>query len=391
MTKPSEREQLLEAEVARQTAEVARLKEENELLRQKVDLLIKKIFGKSSEQLDENQLMLLLGEEEESKKPESDGLNDPEDKPSQESKPKGTRKPRQATLPADMPVEETEIIPEEVMENPELYREIGEEVTEKLDYEPAKFKKLVTRRKKFVKKLTSIDDPEADQILIAQLPPSLHLPRNTMSQWMGDLASDYLSGIYRAMHDEMLQSGYLQADETPIDYLSPGSKKALQGYLWTLSHPDLNATMRDADPTTTIRGDILFQWHEGRSAECLESLLRTENHCFIGTLQTDAYSAYQSYQNSINGSLTLVSCLAHIRRKFFDAQNQKPKLSGWFLRQIRHLYAIEADLRRRRAGLAERERVRQLHHQKAPNPSPEHPWESPLLCPEQLGEARAVF
>lgn len=34
---------------------------ENEFLRQKIDLLVKRVFGSSSEQLDRNQLELLLG------------------------------------------------------------------------------------------------------------------------------------------------------------------------------------------------------------------------------------------------------------------------------------------------------------------------------------------
>lgn len=57
----------------------------------------------------------------------------------------------------------------------------------------------------------------------------VHLPRNTMSQWMSDLSNDCLSAIYRAMHEEMLAKKYLQADETPIEYLDPGGGKAKQG------------------------------------------------------------------------------------------------------------------------------------------------------------------
>ncbi|NJM38629.1 MAG: transposase [Akkermansiaceae bacterium] len=41
----------------------------------------------------------------------------------------------------------------------------------------------------------------------------VHLPRNTMSQWMADLTNLYLSGIYRSMHEKMLCQNYLQADE----------------------------------------------------------------------------------------------------------------------------------------------------------------------------------
>lgn len=45
---------------ARLTEENAALRAENKLLREKVDLLIRRIFGRSSEQLDDGQLMLLL-------------------------------------------------------------------------------------------------------------------------------------------------------------------------------------------------------------------------------------------------------------------------------------------------------------------------------------------
>lgn len=245
----------------------------------------------------------------------------------------------------------------------------------RIDYEPAKFKK----RKKFVKALASIDDPEADAFYIAPLPPSLkekslltpslaaqiatnrfcyhlpyyrqeqmfllhhgvHLPRNTMSQWIGDLAHDYLSGIYRAMHQNLLSSGYLQVDETPIDYLQPGSGKAQQGYLWTASLPDLKA------------GN---QRHEGRSADCLKELLQNDTQCFFGIIQSDGYKAYETYSGDTG--LTHIACWAHIRRKFYEAKGQRPKTTAWILRQIGKLYAIEAELRRMRAGPALREAVR---------------------------------
>lgn len=45
---------------ARLTEENARQALEIKLLREKVDLLIRRIFGRSSEQLDDGQLMLLL-------------------------------------------------------------------------------------------------------------------------------------------------------------------------------------------------------------------------------------------------------------------------------------------------------------------------------------------
>ena len=53
---------------ARLTEEVAALRAENKLLREKIDLLIRRIFGRSSEQLDDNQLMLLQGGDDGAKK-----------------------------------------------------------------------------------------------------------------------------------------------------------------------------------------------------------------------------------------------------------------------------------------------------------------------------------
>ena len=177
----------------------------------------------------------------------------------------------------------------------------------------------------------------------------VHLPRNTMSQWMTGLANDYLSGIHRAMHREMLGEAYLQVDETPIAYLAPGHGSTRQGYLWTLSHPDGKAVEG--------RGDILYQWHPGRGAGCLESLLQTQGQTFTGILQCDGYQAYETHRRR-SADIELIGCWAHVRRKFFEAKDHKPKLTGWFLRQIQNLHRIQAQLRSSRAGPSGRERIR---------------------------------
>jgi transposase len=45
-------------------------------------------------------------------------------------------------------------------------------------------------------------------------------------------------------------------------------------------------------------------------------------------------------------------------RKFFEAQEQEPKLVAWILRQLGHLYRIERQLREAKAGPALREAMR---------------------------------
>ena len=115
-----------------------RLAAENELLRQKVDLLCRKVFGRSSEKIDLNQMLLF--DAQEAKKPEGDAAA-PELAPSPAIiKSRRTKRiSREATLPTNLPVEETILIPDEVREHPEQYRQVSEEITTKLDYQPAQF------------------------------------------------------------------------------------------------------------------------------------------------------------------------------------------------------------------------------------------------------------
>ena len=381
----------IEQELERLRKENALLRQENDLLRQKVEQLIQKVYGSSSEKINIEQLSLFDESqvEVEAKKPEDDDLIESCEDSSKPPRTPQKRRSREASLPDDLPVEEVTILPEEVQASPKDFRQIGEEVSTKLDYIPAQFKKIITRRPKYVKRITTLEDQS--NFYLATLPPSLkekslltpslaaeiatnrycdhqpyyrqeqhflmrhrvHLPRNTMSQWMQSLADDYLSGIYTSMHRELLAESYLQVDETPIKYLKPGNGKSKQGYLWTLSRPDLKS--EDG------RGDIFYHWNLGRGAACLHDLLQKDEQRFIGVLQCDGYAAYRTYQNQRNKEseeIELAGCLAHIRRKFFEAKDKKPKITGWILRQIGNLYRIEAQLRQNRAGLAQREAIR---------------------------------
>jgi len=130
------REAQLQAKVAEQEEELVRLRRENELLRQKIDHLSRKIFGCSSEKLSPDQLQLLLelagAEEEEAQK---ETLDEPE--PVRATK--RSRKERKPRIPDHLPVIEEIIDPEPVKAQPEKWRCIGQEVTEQLDYEPARF------------------------------------------------------------------------------------------------------------------------------------------------------------------------------------------------------------------------------------------------------------
>lgn len=100
---------------------------------------------------------------------------------------------------------------------------------------------------------------------------------------------------------------------------------------------------------------MLYRWHEGRDQGALTGLLGDGDMERI--IQCDGYSAYPAWSKDKPGVM-LAGCHAHVRRKFFEAQDQDPKLVGWILRQIGHLYQIERRLRQTRAGPALREAAR---------------------------------
>ena len=342
------------------------LRAENALLRQKVDLLIRKVFGTSSEKLDPGQLSLFTSNPEDVPGKSAASSVKEEAEPGSRSNPS-----RERSLPENLPVIEEIIEPEEVRAEPEAWRCIGEEISERLDYEPARFLRRRIVRRKYV----SRTDRDAAPV-IAELPALLQergsaapgllaqvivgkycdhlplyrqeqiywtrhrvwLPRQNLARWMG-LAADWLKPIYQEIGTGVLAGGYVQVDETPIRYLCPGHGQTKLGYFWATSRPG---------------GDAVYRWETSRSAACLDNVLPID---FRGTVQCDGYAAYASYARN-KQRLTLAACWAHARRKFYEARDQAPGVADWLLRQIGHLYRIERKLRQSRCGIALRGEVR---------------------------------
>jgi hypothetical protein len=102
-----------EAELIQQLAEsqqaLAAALRENQLLRQKVDLLVRRVFGSSSEKLDSAQLQLLLLSEAPAAAAEALPVA-----PSQTPRASRTRPPKAPRLPDNLPVIEEVIDPEPV-------------------------------------------------------------------------------------------------------------------------------------------------------------------------------------------------------------------------------------------------------------------------------------
>ena len=108
--------------------------------------------------------------------------------------------------------------------------------------------------------------------------------------------------------------------------------KTKQGYFWTGSRPGR---------------DVFFHWATSRAATCLEVVLSAT---FSGTIHVDGYAGYRTFARRHPQPIILAGCWAHVRRRFHEAVESSPRLAGWVLRQIQHLYQIEAKLREQRAG-----------------------------------------
>jgi len=137
-----------------------------------------------------------------------------------------------------------------------------------------------------------------------------------------------------------MAGGYVQIDETPVEYLSPGNGQTKQGYLWACKRPGADTT---------------YAWATSRAARCLDHIIPAD---FTGTVQCDGYAADPSFANCSEGRITLAACWAHARRKFHEATESAPQQVGWMLLQLQHLYRIEKELRESKAGPQQRQAVR---------------------------------
>jgi transposase len=339
---------------------------ENQLLRQKVNLLLRRVFGSSSEQMDSAQLELLLSGAQEAQPVQPAALPP---KPREGAR---ARKPRSPRLPENLPLVQEIIDPEPVKAAPEQFRQIGQEVSEQLDYEPARYFRRRLIRRTFVSKAQPQEAPvtaplpptlqercTATPALLAQVVVSkycdhlplyrqeqilarrhgINLPRQTLARWV-ELAAQWLRPVHQQIKTGVLAGGYVQVDETPIDYLEPGAGRALKGYLWTGSRPG---------------GDVFFDWHASRAGACLDSVVPVD---FKGTVQCDGYDGYNRLGQRPGQVIKLAYCWAHVRRKFNDALEGAPRTAGWMIKQIQLLYRIESKLREQKAGPALRQALR---------------------------------
>jgi transposase len=372
----------LEKENETLRAEVLRQREQIELLEQRLDYVLRQLHSAKSEKFDPNQLTLL---DDESKKavpsseisgPEEGNANDAAKSKSTTGKAKP--KPRIKGLDR-LEIEEVIHEPLEVQASPEDFERYDEEVTDRLEIIPRKLfiKRHVRPKYRNIKDRSKapLVAPAPSGVLVGGLPAAsliahlivgkycdhlpiyrqekifkrsgVTIPRDLLLKWLHK-GINGLIPIAAAIRVETLGSAYLQVDETPIRYLEPGVGKAPRGYLWLANDP---------------HGSLYYHWGIGRGQEALIETIGTN---YTGILQCDGWSAYESYEGD-HPEIIFMSCLAHIRRRFYDYYELVKKQKGeskalrqcWFiLNLMRQLYRIEAELRKAKAGPRLRQAVR---------------------------------
>jgi transposase len=279
-------------------------------------------------------------------------------KPDKEKK-KAVRQP----LPEHLRRETEVIEPEGIQDN---WVRIGEEVTEILEHKPGEIYVRRIERPKYVVKQSAIeenntneqDTEETPAIRIASMPllplprsnagPSLlaelmmnkyfyhlpfhrqiamlkmvgvRLPASTVNGWFQG-SSDLLRALYFRLKDIVLESNYIQVDESTIPVINSEKHKANKAYLWMVR--------------SVMDNLVFFHYDKGsRAQRVVVDLLKN----YQGAVQTDGYQAYSIYEQK--GGVLLLGCWAHARRKFSESLKEDKAGAEYALAQIAKLYQVE--------------------------------------------------
>jgi transposase len=339
----------------------------------KLQLLIKRLlrhqFGRRSEQLTPDQLLLGI-EDLEQTVAENQAKQDAADPAADKPRPRREARPNRnhGALPAHLPRYEV-LIDVEPRDCPccgGVLHVIDEERSEQLDIVPAQLRVRVIRRPRYACRACEgavvvapaperpIDGGMATEAMIAHVLVSkfadslplyrqskmlerqgITLDRSTLSHWVGR-ACWWLTPLYDLMVSTALSAPKLFADDTTLPVLDPGRGKTKTGRLWCYAVDD-RPWRGPGHPVAA------YVYTEDRKN------IRPATHLsdFRGVLQVDGYAGFKRLAGDrADASVRLAFCWAHMRRPFyqFHASTQSP-LAAAVLAKIGALYAIEAEIR----------------------------------------------
>lgn len=347
-------------------------------------------YGRSSEQLEHAQLDLVGGQSAQPAMPvttQAEGVDDGEQPVANVTSIEQGRRKRQArerTGVRDLP----DHLPRRTVMHAPVggcnceacgrgLREIGQDVSEVLDYEPGSFHvvrhvrpRLACTRCSTITQAPApsrpIDRGLAGTGLLAHVLVSKYcdhtplyrlcqiyaregvdLQRSTLADWVGQ-AARLLSPLADVIGRYVLAADKIHGDDTPIRVLGGAGAKARTGRLWVYVRDD-----RPSGDTAPVA--VWFQYSADRKGE---HPVRHLQH-FRGILQADAFAGYHPLYEG--GQVMEAACWSHARRKMWDIHERQHKLAGTLahqaLQRIGKLFKVEAEIRGKPAH--ERMRVRQ--------------------------------
>ena len=362
-------------------------------LRHQLQNLLRRAYGRSSEKLDPNQLALfekMLAELQDgagAASTEQPSLEPVKSSPKLNANGHGRRQ-----LPASLERRDVVIdLPEDQKPCPCCHAmrvPMGDQVSEKLDYEPARVFVQREIRRKYVCRACEANAAESGpQIVVADKPlcavekslaaPGLqaqiiiskyadHQPLNRherilarhgielsrSTQWdCLRQCSEALLPLVKLMTSDVLASRVLHTDDTPVDVLDrqmPGTTRT--GRFWVYvgdeNHPQ-----------------IVFDYTSSRSRDGPMAFLKGWGKESRVYLQADAFGGYDGiYRGEAGGNVTEVACMAHCRRKFHDARNTDMTTATQALAHIKLLYDVEDMAKAKAAKESDDEAIDQSDH-----------------------------
>jgi transposase len=341
-------------------------------------LLLKRLYGSTSEKFDPKQGVLFEAQPGE----EDTAASDPPPPPAGDVPPakppvsKNRDKHGRGRVPDEIErTEETHDLSDAekaALGGAENLVELPPETSEQLDWRPSTLFVTVHVRKKYVRKeqLPESGLTLAEQnVAVAAKPPEAipgalagpglmaqvivskgadHLPlhrlegifqrqglrisRQTMDGWWLQTA-EFLQPLCDAAVRVVLDSHVVHTDDTSVRVRDAWRKEKHKGYFWPYVGDPLHP-LTVFDYTTTHRRD-------GPAAFLKD---------YRGYLQADAFSGYDGIYLQSNGRIVEVACWAHARRKFHESRRLDLPRMETALAWIGKLYAVERDLRQRSAG-----------------------------------------
>jgi transposase len=203
----------------------------------------------------------------------------------------------------------------------------------------------------------------------------VRLPRATQAAWMIGLNLP-LQPLLNLMDERLRSSGYVRIDESRVQVLNSDKAPSALHWMW----------VRVAGPKH--QRIILFDYDPSRGGEVADALIEGCS----GYLQSDGYQAYEGV--SERAGLVHVGCFAHARRRFFEAlkalpnaQRKQASAAHEAVRRIDALYLIERQIK----DLIDEERTRIRTAEAVPQLAALHEWAAKIqhetMPSGKLGEA----